>query len=306
MNKKNLILLIILLILIGLAVVYQFWWLPRNDNKNQEVNFLAKVDIAKVDKIIVKRNGTETVLIKAGDKWKVQADGDWRVNNLLMEKIVQVWQGASNGSIFLASGDKETKDKFKTDGSLSVKMFEGDKQAGSWAIGLTSAGYNYVSPEGSDSTYGIWGDLRSAFDYVEWRDFSIWEKQGDFNKITIRRDKESFVLEKNGNDWVLSADKKNKVNQERIAQIAALMENLSASSIAEIKTGDTGLDKSKLIIEAEAAGSKRILIVGKEQLVNGKASGEFFVKTNQNNNIYLITKEQKSVLEAGKTDLLKK
>ncbi len=299
MSRKNLILLLVLAILLGLSAVYQLWWLPRVNNASREKNFLADINFKQVDKIIVKRGETATTLIRDGQRFKVQTAGDWQVNNLLTEAMNQAWQTAAGNPLFLVSQNKAAQADFKTDGSgLTVKFFQSDRQVGEWRLGLTRADYTYLSLPDSEATYEVKGDLRSAFDYAEWRDMVIWTAPAEITKLTIKRGRQTINLVKENDSWLLVSDKKIKLKQDRVAQIASLMTNLSASSLPGAKETATGLDKSALIIEAGGQNLKRVLTVGQ-----AKSADEVYVRTDQNNNVYLIRKEQIDILNVGLSDL---
>ncbi len=299
MSKKNLILLLVLALLLGLSAVYQLWWLPRVNNASREKNFLADINFKQVDKIIVKRGETATTLIRDGQRFKVQTAGDWQVNNLLTEAMNQAWQTAAGNPLFLVSQNKAAQADFKTDGSgLTVKFFQSDRQVGEWRLGLTRADYTYLSLPDSEATYEVKGDLRSAFDYAEWRDMVIWTAPAEITKLTIKRGRQTINLVKENDSWLLVSDKKIKLKQDRVAQIASLMTNLSASSLPGAKETATGLDKSALIIEAGGQNLKRVLTVGQ-----AKSADEVYVRTDQNNNVYLIRKEQIDILNVGLSDL---
>ncbi len=300
--KKNLILSIILVILLALAAAYQYWYLPRVNNSTQENNFLAKIDIVKADKIVIKRGEIETTLIKEGDRFKVQAPGEWYVNKLVAQTMIQSWQTADSGTVFLVSHNKDAKPEFKTDGGLVVKIFQGNNQQGAWVLGLTRAGYTYISHVGSDDTYEVQGNLRSAFDYQEWRDFAIWPPAtGAFTALKISRGKDVLQLQKQGADWFLSGDKKTKLKLDKLNQVLALMSDLSASSIADAKETDNGLASSQFKIEASGQGINRLLLIGKER--KDKSASEVYVKTNQNNNVYLIRTQERDIFNLSLKDL---
>jgi hypothetical protein len=88
-----------------------------------------------------------------------------------------------------------------------------------------------------------------------------------------------------------------------VAQILGLMNDLSASSIADSPATDTGLDKSNLIIEADGQNLKRILTIGQAKPAGSQPSNEFYAKTNQNDNIFLIRQDQRDILNVGLKEL---
>lgn len=304
MNKKNLILLIILLVLGGVAGIYQYLWLPKTADSATQENWLAKVDLAQADKMIIQREGKETVLNKDGARWRVVGEGVWYVEDILVDNLKNNWATATSSKMFVVSNDKKTKTDFKTDGSLNVKLLSGDKLLTELSIGLTRAGYTYVAKANFDSTFEVGGDLRSAFDYDEWRDLSIFSGGADIIKqIKITQNKTSISLKKEGDNWQLVGNAKIKLNQDKVARIASLMGELSANSIPDQKSNNTGLDKNNWTVEAMGDGFKNVLIIGQEAMRGKEVSGDLFVKSATNANIYLLGKNLAGVFQANLKDL---
>jgi hypothetical protein len=304
MNKKNLILLIILAALLGVAAVYQYFWLPKQNISGRQANWLAKIDFATVDKIEIKLNGRATTLNKEGERWRVAGDGAWYVNDVLADNFTQAWQTVASSSLFIVSTDKNAKADFKTDGSFTLKLSAGNNQVADLAIGLTRAGYTYISPAGSDTSYEVGGDLRSAFDYEEWRDLSIFNSGSDkINQVKITQGKNSLTLAKDGAVWQVAGNNKIKLNQDKVARIISLTGELSANSIPDQKSKDTGLDKSTWTVEATGEGVKNILIIGREAVPDKQPSGSLFVKNATSPNIYLLGKNIAGVFQVNLKDL---
>jgi hypothetical protein len=304
MNKKNLILLLILLFFLALTGIYQYFWLPKTTDSAKEENWLAQVDLTQADKIIIKRDGKEIVLNKDGARWRVIGEGVWYVEDTLIDNLKNNWAMATSSKMFIVSNDKTTKPTFKTDGSLSVKLLIKDKTLSELAVGLTRASYTYIAKPDSDVTFEVGGDLRSAFDYAEWRDLSIFSGGGDtIKQIKITQNKTSIFLKKEGTNWQLVGNAKVKLNQDKVGRIASLMGELSANSIPDQKSQNTGLDKNNWTVEATGDGFKNVLIIGQEAMRGKEASGDLFVKTATSSNIYLLGKNLVGVFQASLKDL---
>lgn len=306
MSKKNLILFLILLALIALFFVYQSWWLPKVAQHGRLDNFLAQVDFNQVDKMAVKRQGVETVLIKEGDKWRVQGAGEWYVNNLLIDVINETWQEAATGTIAVVSTSQEAKKDFKTDGDLTLTLFKQDQQLGAWALGMSQGGVGYVSVLESPETYEVKANLRSAFDYEEWRDFAIFKTDPDkLTKIKLTQTGQTIVLTKTKAGWQVAGNDKLKLNQDKVANLIMALSSLSAKTIPDQKIADTGLSKNIWMVEATGEGIKNILIIGQEEIVNKQPSGNLFVKTSASSNIYLVDKSTVGIFQVSLKDLKK-
>lgn len=304
MNRKNLTLLLILLFLLALAGIYQYWWLPKQNISGRQENWLAKINFAEVDKIEIKLNGRETVLNKEGERWRVAGDGQWYVNSILADNFTQAWQTAASSSLFVVSTNKDAKADFKTDGSFTLKLSVNKIRVADLAIGATRAGYTYIAPADSDTSYEVGSDLRSAFDYVEWRDLNIFNAVSDkIKQVKITQRKNSLVLKKENDSWQVAGNTKLKLNQDKVARIASLMGELSATSIPDQAAKDTGLDKNNWTVEATGEGIKNTLIIGREAVLDKQASGNLFVKSATSPNIYLLGKNLAGVWQINLKDL---
>ena len=196
------------------------------------------------------------------------------------------------------------KKGFKVDEGLLVSLFSGGNQVGSWALGINRFGYTYISPSDSDKVYEVKGNLRSAFDYQEWRNFLIWNDNFEnFDKLKISRGREVLSFAKKDGNWFLTTDNKIKLNQDKVKGIIMAMSGLNASSLPDDKEVDLKLDKIDLKIEASGQDVDNVLSVGQQKMVGNQPAGEFYVKTNKNNNIYLISKSQFQTLDVGLQDL---
>lgn len=292
----------IVIILAVLTFAYNTWWLPKKNAATRMDNFLAKIDIAKVDKIIIKRAETDVILSKAGQRWRVNSPGEWFVHPLLMDAVFQGWQKAAGNDLVLVSNNPEIKKDFQLDDDLTVEFFQADDRLGAWVIGSSSGLTTYLSSVDDQATYEVKGDLRGVFAYEEWRDFSVWrETDMSFNSLEVQYNGRGFKLFKEGDEW-LAADRSIKLNQGKVDRLVSLMTDLSASGIAEDQTGDYGLAKSRFKIIA-GGGVDRQLVIGSERMAAGLATGEFYIKTTQNDNIYLIRRDQRDIFAVALKDL---
>ncbi len=306
MNKKNLILLIILVVLVGVGAGYQYFWLPKKNITDQQVNWLAKVNLAEVDKIVIKKNGQTTTLSRDGERWRVVTDGQWYVNEALVDNFNQAWQRATISKMSLVSNNRDSKAELKTDGSgLKVQLLSKDNQLLDFYIGLSQSGHTYVSRSDTEASFEVAGDLLSVFDYAEWRDFNIFNSGSDkIKQIKITQGKNILTLKKENSDWQLTGNPKLKLNQDKVARIVSLLGDLSATSIPEQKAKDTGLDKKIWTVEATGEGIRNILIIGNEEMVNKKPGGNFFVKNAVSPNLYLLSKNLVGVFQVNPKDLV--
>ena len=301
MNKKNLILAIILLVLIGLFYLYQGPFRKWEASMKKPKNFFSGIDVKKVDRIIITKNNIKTTLDKNGDKWKVAGTKDFYVKKEVADGIMKEFSDAMSADIELISVNKDKKSDFNTDNGVSVELYQADKQLLGFTIGKQSSDYsgNYVSQLSGDKTYLIKTLFDNFYSIQDWRDTTIFSS--DKNKITKLRfhsPSSDIVIMNNKGGWEVTSPAKFKANKNKITGILDIMANLTAQSIPEQNFKGTGLDKNSLIVEATGDGVNNTLMIGKN---NGK--NLFYVKKSDSDNIYLISAQQKNALSINLSNI---
>jgi len=296
MSKKNLLLGGILIILIVVAYFYQGPLKEWRENLGQPKNFLAKVEVDKIEEILVINNGQETILEKSGKNFKVSGAKDFYVKDMVVKEIINSLEKAAGAKLELVSNNKEKKSEFQTDASgLQIKIYQSSKQAADFIIGKMASDYEsiYISESGADNTYVIGADLRSPFNQSEWRDDEIFSDDKEkVNKIRFQYPSREFTIEKKDGNWRGIIPYGFSVDNEKADKIVSIMSDLSAISIPEQNFEDTGLEKHAIIVQASGEGIDNLIMVGDD---NGDEL--YFIKRGDSDNIYLITKEQRDELD---------
>ncbi|MBU1349725.1 DUF4340 domain-containing protein [Patescibacteria group bacterium] len=303
MKNKNLILGIALIVLIALAYAYQGPFQKWKDNLGKPKNFLAKVDIDKINKIEIKNNEKETVLEKKEEKWNVNKTKDFYVNKLTMDDALESLKKAVNSDLELASDNKDKKSDFRVDDyGIKVKLYQDEAVLSNFIIGKMTSDYlgTYVTEQASDKTYVVKTNLFSAFNQQEWRDSTIFTSDKEkINMLRMQYPNTQLVIEKHEDEWKGIKPYEFLVNQEKIVAILDLMSDLVAVEIPEQKFEGTKLDKHFIIVQAK--GDDNI----DNAIMIGGDNGEelYYAKRADSDNIYLITKEQRDELDKRIGDL---
>src|SRR3989338_6029745 len=274
MNKKTLILGGALLVLIILAYLYKGPLKKWKNNLGKPKNILAKVDLAKIDKIEVISNGNTAVLTKQiitstesdTARWKYNNSKDFYVDSVIMSSLLESLEKMKASEFELISNSSERKSEFKTDSAgLIVKAYQTDKKVADFVIGDRASDYQsfYISTSESPVTYSAKADLRDAFEQTEWRDLTIFSMpQEKIKKIRFQYPNREFTIEFKDNLWAGILPDKFTVNQEKIEKILQIMSDLKAVEIPEQSFNNTGLDKHLIIIEATGEAINNTLMVG--------------------------------------------
>ncbi|MFA6306289.1 MAG: DUF4340 domain-containing protein [Patescibacteria group bacterium] len=295
MNKKTLILGVVLLALIALAYAYQGPLKKWQNNLGKPKNILAKINVGLIDKIEIIDQGKILTLAKQGQKWKYDNSKDFYVDVPVMAKVFDELKTAADSEVELVSNNQDRKSEFKTDASgLEIKIYQADKQSADFIVGARSSDYvsSYISLPGSAVTYAVKADLPGAFNPVDWRDSTIFSTPTEkINKIRFQYPNREFTVELKDGKWNGILPNKFSVNQEKIQPVLDIMSNLKAVEIPAQVFNDTGLDKHSIIVEASGDGIKNVLMIG------GASNALYYTKRGDSDNIYLISKTERDELD---------
>lgn len=303
MNKKTLILGMVLIVLIVLAYAYQGPLKKWQNNLGKPTNIFAKIDITKIDKIEVISGGNTVVLAKqsgvspdlAQVKWKYNDSKDFYVDPVVMSKILESLDKAKVSELELVSNRPERKSEFKIDSAgLTIKAYQADKKVADFIVGGRTSDYSgsYISTSGSQATYLVKVNLPDAFKQTEWRDLTIFSTAKEkIKKIRFQYPNREFTVELNNDQWAGILPEKFTVDKEKIETVLKVMTNLKASLIPEQRFENTGLDKHLIIIEASGEAINNTLMIG-------GSKGEFYyAKRGDSDNIYLLSKAERDKLD---------
>jgi len=329
MNKKNLVLGGILVVLIALAYFYQGLWQDWRSRKGQPENFLAVVDVNQINKIEITNSSQVTTLEKIGDRWKISGSGEFYVQDSLATNLNTSLEEATKSAVELASDNKDKKSEFQTDQSgIKIKLIQGEQVVADFIIGKRGTDYTstYIAQLDSDKTYIVQANL-SVFNRSDWYDRTIFSgDRSTITKIRFQYPNREFTIEKvttNDTDetdeeeqWQGMLPYKFDVSLEKINPILNIMANLTAAEIPEQIFEGTGLEKNLIIVQATgegidntimigdpSTGSRQDTIIEEDQPTSAEATaGEeepqyYYAKKADSDNIYLISKSQRDQLD---------
>ncbi len=306
MNKKNLVLGGLLVILIAAAYIYQGPFKDWQANSSKPVNFLAKLNVDEINKIEITNNGENFGIEKVGDKWKISGTNEFYVKDNTAANLAAQLKAATKADMELVSENKDKKNELKTDDSGSrIKLMQDNNTLAEFIVGKMSGDYTstYVSEPDSDKTYAIKINIANIFDKNNLYNKEVFNS--DANKIAQLRfqypNREFSVARKiasstdssdDSNNWSGIIPYKFSVDQDKIKAVLDIMSKLSAAEIPDQNFSGTGLEKNSIIVQATGDGVDNTLMVGDD---NG--NGLYFAKRGDSDNIYLISEEQRDTLD---------
>ena len=288
MNKKNLLLAIILLIFALAAYGYSFPYQAYLKRQTSPTNFLAGTNLAMVDKITITKQGTTSTLLKESDRWRVLGSGEFYVNSELAREALDTLQHLTTSTLSVVSRATSTKSSFATDSKSGtmITLWQGESKLTEFILGKSDAAYTYLSQVSSDLSYATVLDLSLFASVTDWRDPVIFMSDAStWTSLKLQNNlkKSTLQLEKKGEDW-LAESAKTKLNKDKVQALLAAISALEADAIPLNQSLATGLDKPSLTISFSNSLLSNTLVVG------ALSNNQYYVKRSDSANIYLLNK----------------
>lgn len=303
MNKKNLLLGGVLVILIVITYLYQGPLKEWRENLGNPKNFLRDVNVDEIEEIIIVNIGKEVVLDKTGKRLKIGGTKNFYTKDIVAKNILDSLEKAAGLKLELVSSNQDKKSEFKTDESgIQVKIYQSGKQITDFVVGKIAPDYEsvYISESGLDDTYIIGVNLRNPFNQVEWKDDIIFSSDKDkINKIRFQYPNREFTIEKKEDKWNGIIPYGFSVDEKKAEKVISIMTDLRAAGIPEQTFAGTGLEKHLIIVQATGDGVDNLIMIGDSTGLAQDDNGDelYFAKHGDSDNIYLITKEQRDELD---------
>jgi len=294
MSRKNLILTLVLLALLGLAYYYRGPYQAKQDLAQVKYNFFKDLQPSLVDKIVIGSANKSTELIKADATWQFAKSQEFKVNQDAVSNLLDQLAQSASSSVSLASEAEDTKVLYETDAlkGKSLQVWQGENKIIDLVVGKGQVGLSYISEVDKPASYQLMSDLASALMVSDWRDLKIFSADpSTATSLSIQsasKSKAELKLTKDRDQWYAN---KTKLNLDKVRALLNPMTNLYASAIPEQNLVKAGLDRPALTITLTGPDYKHSLLVG-------KASGEnYFVKNAATANIYLVNKASIEVFQ---------
>jgi len=309
LNKKNYILIITLLILVGLAYLYtgpiQNW---KNNKKSEDSrNFLSHVNLEEINRIeALDENKKLHVIVKENGSWWAEPN-KWPTEEIIMSALEEKLGAIINAEeLEVASLNSVNKVNFQTDENqgLKVRLFQAETEVGNFIIGKVASDYQstFISRENDDKTYRVPGTLVRAFDVASWKDRTITDL-GSVDTVVLKYPTQEIEItnipDSRGEEyWRSIRPYTIRLNKDKVETFTNKAVKLEAIDIPSQSTEDMGLDSPSLRIQLKGEGTDAVILIG-----NKNATGEYFVKKENDNKIFLISKEDRDILAKQIVDL---
>lgn len=306
MSKITKRLAIILALLWGIAFFYQRTDFTQNTIANN--NFLSSVSSENIQKIIISSGDSDSVVLeKTGEKFKIGDTKALYAADEAVQTLLNGIDGASKAKAEVVSINAEKKSDFGIDDQgTKVTIAQTNSDEISFIIGKTGSNFTdtYISRVDSDETVLIAENMARIFNRDEWADKTIFNADATIiNELRFQYPDRQFKIAKFVNDegepvWKSNSPNVTDLNAINIQPIVDIMANLSATSIPIQSFEGTDLEKNLIIVQATGDGIDNTIMVGGKYAQSEEGETLYYVKSAANDNIYLITEEQRNTLSA--------
>jgi len=310
MNKKQIIILSIILGLLALGILLKSWVRSAGDARNsvsQNGSGITKFDPIKIEKILIGRG------VKAPPVELVKENGIWRVKGLWNveadpTKVEALIRKLGSANLEMRGTGKKFFPDFgiQNGEAFSIKFFDagnimlldlllGTKQAGPEGYFVRGASKEdiYFIELNMSELLGIYTAFEEAVPLANsWADFRLFELEPEkVTKITassIKGDERTLVLglmtEADPKDplkrsWkFLRKDMKLSLDPEKVLKFIVMLQSLRAQKVMDPAGKGYGLEKPAWQLAVTEGNKKTILNVGTKE-----TKGDlYYVKTSQN------------------------
>lgn len=268
MNKKTLLILFGIFIVLGIAASYSWWGLyigiAEKSYTDTELNFSAFTENT-TNKIAITKSGEE-------EKTITKENGTWKVNGFSasQKEIEDFFSALSELSVeSLVSKNSENHANFEvTEESGTMLVMEKDGLISTFIIGKRGATFSsfYIKTKKSDNVYEVSGTLKDKLSQsiTAWRDKTIVNIPKErIQKIEIISKKDPLVITKSEAIWSAERLGKTAILDETTANrlLAALNPLEATSFLNEEEQKEFNETKDKTIIRVSGDGEKNLATI---------------------------------------------
>ena len=312
MNKKNLVLGGILAALIIIAFVSEGPLKDWRAKIGKVENILATVDFSQVSRIDINRPGETLSIEKDGDRWKIANTKVFYVRDDIIQGIELALNTARVADTELASENADKKDNFEVgESGTGISLRQGDTLLYEFVVGKVGADLTstYITRNDTPKTYLIKANLNSALVRQDWYDPIILKSDVEkISKLRFQHPSVEFTVELLEDEWQGTLPYDFDVDEEKFEPILEIMANLTATDIPEQIFDDAGFDKDTIIVQATGEEIDNTIMIGGPRAVDAGEEVDpedilYYAKRGDSDNIYLISAQQKELLDVRIQDL---
>lgn len=304
---------VLLVLAILLIVAWEKGIRPREEKKaEQSTMMFPDLEIKRVTKIEMTRGDKKDILSTHDSNWVVETDNGYPADPDGVQKALEAAQKLNCKTEAASGEDQYSRFELEKDKAMEIKLY-GDKSKvmADFYIGKRGPTYSstYFRKEGDKRICLAYENLVTVFDRTNdtWRDKSILSFLAtDCVGLKIQDGSTVVSLEKDTkeNQWNILEDQAKKTAASwAVDGICQTLSKLRTQGFPTISPQEAGLEKPSKTITVNLLGGKSYtLSVG----LPSKAKDNFYVKRNDQPNIFELSSWQLSSLLKKKDDLVEK
>ncbi len=202
-------------------------------------NFLG-IDTSAVDKIVIRKLGSQVTLNRVGDNWLVSNGESHPADKRAVKNLVETIGNLRAGDVISDNPANQIKFQVDTLTGTKLELYTGDNMLASLFIGKMSGDFRntYVRRSDENDVYLARGMLTHMVNRTpnDWRDKTIFDiNTADVKAIECMFGEEHYTLELADSIWRISKppfDKSSKANQDEANSLLRKLCQLKASDFA--------------------------------------------------------------------------
>jgi hypothetical protein len=270
-------------ILIAAAVVVAllaaYFFLTKPEPRREAGASWSMPALQAFDRLELRRGGTEIVLERRDNGWRLTRPIDFDVQPRALERVEDVF--ATPDRRLLVDNEKAatphnlTRYGFDDEDAFGVRVYDGGQLSASFTVGRTeqtpSAGARtWVRPEGADQLYRLNADLRAALDHEldAWRNNELLalarEERDAIAAVDLRYGERQLRLEREGGTWTLVEPPDVEIDSELVTRWLRQIDRLRAARFADgVSEAEAGLERPEHTVTLHLGeGTERRLELG--------------------------------------------
>jgi len=241
-------------IILILVVIFSLFYLifRQNNRINYKLPQLKPLEIAKIDKIVIKNSENSIILKKEGEKWRV-GDENYKANKDSVDKIIK---DLSELNIVTLVSERKNYNLYELDGSnkIDVKAFTGNTSMREFLIGKVASTYDhtFVKLDKDPNVYQAEGSIKDDFSKSidDLRDKTVLSvNKNDVTSIKIVKGNDEYLIKKEINSKIDAKSKDKKKSIE--VSWKSDNKNLSKDKIESLLNRFVSLDCSSFIYDKD-------------------------------------------------------
>jgi biopolymer transport protein ExbD len=299
MDKKTSIMLGLFVLLLAAVIGTKVALRPAGERVGDRPRPIAAMKAADVDELEVTQNQVTVKLKKTGESWAVTAPVSYPADQASVKSAVEKLESLAFDGVVTDRADKHVDYEVTDDKGVHVVARKGGAVLADFLLGKVASGVTMLRVTGKNDVWRAVGSLKYVFgkEPKSWRDHEVISfKKDEVEKVELRTPAGKIVCKRDAGEagkpdkWSVAEAPPSltieKLDDSIPAGIMSTLMTLRAYDFADgVKPEESGLDnpQATAVVHLKGGAQKTAIV--------GKAKGDqFYVKTPEREQVYLISK----------------